>query len=151
MNKMTSKLESYKCNWCGKTYEIEVDSHQCVFNHAKENFANSLLDAGKSLDLIKFYCGFNWDLTEEQAKINKDNCFTLPSWQCCKYPAYQIKEINNDGKLKLWGKGGGSGYYEKWIEIENLPEPHPKEDLFIDPNPAFGSFLWKTSSSNYGG
>lgn len=133
MKEMKSEVVSYKCNWCGKLHKSEVDADKCAFEHARYNLANSMLEAGNSLYLINYHCGFGWKLTEEQKDITKDNCFIVSHWQLCKKPAYRINQIDVNGKLKLWGKGGWAGYYGNWVRLGELGKPYPKEDLFIDP------------------
>jgi hypothetical protein len=130
---MTEEVVSYKCNWCGKLHKRESDADGCAFEHAKENYANSLLREGKSLLSINFFCGFDWKLTEEQKGITQDNCFIISHWQCCDKPAYKIVGITANGMLELCGKGSWSGYYGNAIRIDELPEPHPKEELYIGP------------------
>ena len=132
IKEMTSEVVSYKCNWCGELHKTETDAAECAFDHARVNLANSLLRNGCYLDTIEYHCKFGWKLTEEQKTISKENCFIVSHWQCCKKPAYRIVEIDKHGNLRLWGKGSWDGYYGNFISIDRLPEPHPKEEFFID-------------------
>ena len=128
---MTGEVTCYKCNWCGKLHTYEVDADRCAFNHARKNYATSLLNDGHTLKTIKYLCGFNWNLTKEQEEITKDNCFIISHWQCCNKPAYKIVSINENGTLKLWGMGSWTGYYGETVDVNSLPKPYPKEELFI--------------------
>jgi hypothetical protein len=129
---MTEEVASYKCNWCGKLHKYESDANRCAFDHAKKNYANSLLREGHSLSRINYVCGFGWKLTKEQEDITQDNCFIVSHWQCCEKPAYKIVDISSNGILELRGKGSWSGYYGNSVSIDRLPKPYPKEDLFVD-------------------
>ena len=122
---------SYKCNWCDSIYKRKFDASLCAFEHARANLANTLLQDGTSLGNIQYWCGFNWNLTEEQKNITKDNCFIVSHWQCCEKPAYRIVSIDGKGYLHLWGKGGWTSGYGNWISIDRLPRPHSKEELYI--------------------
>ena len=129
---MTEEVTSYKCNWCGKLHERKSDADKCAFDHARGNYATSLLREGYPLRHINFFCRFGWKLSKEREDITQDNCFIVSHWQCCEKPAYRITSINPNGTLELSGKGSWSGYYGNSVSIDRLPKPHPKEDLFID-------------------
>ena len=129
---MTEEVTSYRCNWCGKLHKRESDADKCAFDHARGNYATSLLREDRSLSSINYFCGFGWKLTKEQEDITQDNCFVVSHWQCCDSPAYRIVSISSNGTLELRGKGSWSGYYGNSVSIDRLPEPHPKEDLFVD-------------------
>ncbi len=130
MNDMVGEVKSYKCIWCDQIYKREFDAAECAFKHARTRLANVLLDQGATLDSIKYWCGFHWNLSEQQKNITKDNCFIISHWECCEKPAYRIVEIEDGGRLRLWGIGGWSGGYGGVISLDNLPEPHPKEDFY---------------------
>lgn len=128
---MTEQITSYKCNWCGKLHKSEINAGECAFEHAKINYANSLLDGGRSLETIRYLCGFHWNLTDEQKEITKDNCFVMSHWQYSDKPAYKIVQIDSKGKFKLLGKGGWDGYYGEWVRVEKLPKAHDPSEIFI--------------------
>lgn len=130
---LVSEVLSYKCNCCAELYDRESSACQCALDHAKENLAIALLNEGYPLDHINYRCGFRWPLKDEQKTITKDDCFKINWWQCCEKPAYRIVSINSSGMLKLWGKGGWNGYYGGYISLSELPIPHSKDELFIDP------------------
>lgn len=125
------KVESYKCKWCEKLHRDEFYASECAFKHAQKRLANIMLEMGYTLWSINYRCGFNWNLKDNQKDITKDNCFTFSHWQCCSKPAYQIVSIEEGGYLRLWGKGGWTGGYGNIIGLDKLPEPYPKEKLFI--------------------
>lgn len=128
---MIEKVDSYKCKWCGTLYTDEVSASQCAFKHAQTQLANTSLQAGYTLEMIDYLCKFGWQLTDEQKNITKDNCFVFSHWQCCEKPAYRIASIEDGGFLKLWGKGGWSGYYGNVVSLNKLPVSYSKEDLFV--------------------
>ena len=131
MENMTEEVKSYKCKWCGELHNFKTNADLCAFNHAKYNYANSLLEKGYGLKYINSECNFRWDLTKEQENITKDECFIVSHWQCCEKPAYTIREISENGCLRLGGVGGWGGYYGNWIEIDRLPKANPKEKLYV--------------------
>lgn len=129
------EIKAYKCGNCGHTYDRETDALECEFKHARCNYANALLKGGRNLRSIEFQCGFNWGLTDEQKEVTKDNCFVISHWQCCEKPAYQIRRIEESGRVYISGKGSWSGYYGNEVNISEyyMKKPYPKEELFIDP------------------
>lgn len=133
-NEMTSEAISYNCHWCGSLFSRKLDADECAYRHAKENYANTLLESGMELNYINRQCGFNWELTEEQNRVTKRNCFVVSWWQCSNEPAYQIVAINHMGYLKLWGKGGWTGYYGDYVPLKALHSPLPESKLFVYKN-----------------
>ena len=131
MKQMTKEVTAFKCIWCGEIFKDEINADQCAFEHARTKLANTLLRKNHTLWTIKYYCGFNWNLSKEQEKITQDNCFKFPHWQCCEKPAYKIIEIEEGGFLRMWGIGNWSGGYGNVIPIDKLPKPYPKEELYI--------------------
>jgi hypothetical protein len=125
-------VTTYKCDECAAHYEERYRAYRCIFEHAKENFANALLDAGWDLDTINYWCGFNWQLSDKQKKITKDNCFKISYLQCCDYPAYQIVHISKEGKITVGGKGSWSGYYASEVGWHSLADPRPASELWVD-------------------
>lgn len=125
------EVTAYKCSICKHIYDKEIDALECEFKHARYNLANALLDKGYNLSSIKYWCGFDWNLSEEQKDITKDNCFIISHWQCCEKPAYQIRRIEDNGNLYVSGVGGWHGGYGNEVNVNKLPKPHPKEELFI--------------------
>lgn len=94
-----------------------------------------MLDKGYTLQEIQDSCNIWYSIPEHLRNVNKDNCFTISWWQCCDKPAYQIDYIYMDGKVRVYGCGSWSGYYgdELSLSDNNLKDPRPKEELFVDP------------------
>ena len=124
-------VTAYKCPVCYEKYDKYNRAVGCVFNHAKEQYANSLLEDGRSLDSINYLCGFGWELSDNQKTITKDSCFVISYLQCCDEPAYKIISIDCNGKIKVGGSGSWSGYYTSTVRLDNLKDPQPKDKLFI--------------------
>lgn len=120
----------YKCDKCGQSFDNKRGALECEFNHAKERLANQLLEDGFSLNYINYMCGFNWKLSKEMENVNKDSCFIISHWQCCKKPAYRITNISYQGNLYLFGIGSWDGGYGNWQSINDLKNPYPKEELY---------------------
>ena len=93
-----------------------------------------MLDEGYTLQEIQDSCDIWYSIPEHLKNVNKDNCFTIPWWQCCDKPAYQIDYIYMDGKVRVWGCGSWSGYYGNALSLNSndLRNIHDKEELFID-------------------
>ena len=129
------EIKAYKCSICKHTYDREIDALECEFKHARCHYANAMLERGSNLRSIEYQCGFNWNLTDEQKEITKDSCFVISHWQCCDKPAYQIRSIEESGRVYVSGKGSWSGYYGNEVNISEyyMKKPCPKEELFIDP------------------
>lgn len=126
-------IEAYKCEKCGEVHSREDDAYRCEFKHTQLNYANCLLEMGHALGYINRQCGFGWNLTPEQERVTKDNCFIVSHWQCCEKPAYKIVHIESDSYVKLWGRGSWNGYYGDNVRPEKLTTPYAPEELFIDP------------------
>jgi hypothetical protein len=126
------EIQAFKCKVCGEMFDGAVKAYECEFKHAQEDYANCLLKEGYDLDYINRWCGLNWNLKEEQKRITKDNCFIIRHWQCCDKPAYRIMGIERNGYLNVRGCGSWSGYYGNLMSVSDLPEPHPKEELYVD-------------------
>ena len=126
------EINAYKCKGCRITYDGKVDAYKCEFKHAQTALANSLWEEGHCLRTVNYYCGYGWTLSKEREEITKDNCFIISHWQCCDKPAYRITRIEDNGWLNVWGCGSWSGYYGNQMQVEDLKNPYPKEDLFID-------------------
>lgn len=129
------KVIRYKCDYCGELFDLETWCINHEESHRKSYEANEMLDAGKTLEEINNECHF-WSKVPDYLKnVTKDNCFIISHWQCCDKPAYRIVSITYQGRLRLSGCGSWSGYYGSEVDINynNLRNPRPKEELFIDP------------------
>lgn len=125
------EINAYKCVECGEKHEEYVSAVQCEYRHVKERLANALLKDGFTLNSINYQCGFNWNLTDKQEKVTKDNCFTISYLQCCKKPAYKITYIDSYGNITVCGKGSWSGYYSSIVELNKLRDPRPLSELYL--------------------
>ena len=130
MEDQVTKVESYKCRWCGELYGRESDACDCAFKHAQQRLATVLLRNGNTLSYINWKCGFGWTLKDDQKDITQDNCFIFSHWQCCDKPAYRIVEIESGGWLRLFGHGSWMGGYGGIVSPDKLPNAHPKEELY---------------------
>jgi len=124
-------IEVYECKGCGSLHKSEREAARCEFDHAREAYANILLDEKNTLSAINYLCGFRWNLKPEHERVTTDNCFIVSHWQCCKKPAYRIVEISSNGMLRLRGMGSWMGYYGSWMDVGNLPSPHDAEELYV--------------------
>lgn len=128
------EITMYQCACCGENF-LSKDS--CL-KHEKSNnlikLANDMLKNGKTLFEINGKFNVWRELPQYLNTVTIENCFTIPHLQCCSQPAYQIKQINEDKKLYLYGKGSWSGYYGAEFEIDNynLKNPRSIDELFID-------------------
>lgn len=129
------EIIKYKCSDCGRLFET---MEQCIWHecrHESIKKANEMLRAGNTLQEINNKCKI-WDsIPEHLQNIRKNNCFAISYLQGCDKPAYKIHRINMDGRVYLWGCGSWSGYYGKDISLadDDLLDPRPKNELFIDP------------------
>lgn len=73
--------------------------------------------------------------TDHLKEATKDNCFRISYWQCCNKPAYTMREIKMDGRIRLFGCGSWNGYYGSDVRIDStdLKDIHQPDELFIDP------------------
>lgn len=129
------KVIRYKCDHCG---ELFYDEQTCIEHeefHRRIHKANEMLKSGATLSEINNECHIWYSVPEYLKDVTKDNCFVIQHWQCCSKPAYQIVDIGVDSRLNVRGCGSWNGYYGYYIDIasDNLKNPRPKEELFIDP------------------
>jgi len=133
MQLIPEQIESYKCIECGKLFPDEYHAMQCMYHHIKERMIALDWKRSTSLGWMNKKYGFMWTLTQDQEKITSDSCFVISYLQCCDKPAYQITGISYGGKITVAGKGSWSGYYSSNVTLDNLKNPRPKDELFIDP------------------
>lgn len=128
------KVIKYKCLYCGDLFNSEEECISHENRHKRIEKANKMLDEGYTLQEIQDSCDIWYSIPEHLKNVNKDNCFTIPWWQCCDKPAYQIDYIYMDGKVRVWGCGSWNGYYGNAISLNSndLRNIHGKEELFID-------------------
>lgn len=128
------KVIKYKCSECGDFFNTEEECLEHEDRHKRIDKANEMLEAGYTLQEIQNTCNIWYSVPEHLREVNKDNCFTIPYWQCCNKPAYRIGYIYMDGKVRVWGCGSWNGYYGDAVRLSSsdLRNVHPKEELFID-------------------
>lgn len=129
------KVIRYKCDYCGELFSLEEWCLKHEGAHRRSEKANEMLDEGKTLEEINNECHFWLEVPDYLKNVTKDNCFAIGHWQCCDKPAYRIVSITHQGRLRLSGCGSWSGYYGGEVDInyDNLRNPRPKEELFVDP------------------
>ena len=137
---MPKKIEQWKCELCGETFDTEKD---CIMHEDRENKvskANDMLQKGCTLKEINDKVHVWRAIPAYLENATKDHCFVISHWQCCDKPAYRIVRFQYTGgifgiaALCLWGCGSWSGYYGCDVEIDSstLRDIHPPEELFID-------------------
>lgn len=128
-------VTKYECETCGELLETEEECAKHEHRHISIRIANDLLSEGKTLQEINEATNiWEFGIPEHLKNVNKDNCFKIEYWQCCDKPAYTITHINFNGKVDVRGRGGWSGYYGNtmYLDSNDLKNPRPKEELFID-------------------
>ncbi len=129
------KVIRYICDYCGELFSLEEWCLEHEESHRKSEKANEMLSGGKTLKEINNECHLWSEVPDYLKNVTKDNCFVVSYWQCCDKPAYRIVSITHKGRLELWGCGSWNGYYGGEFKIgnDNLKDPRPKEELFVDP------------------
>lgn len=124
----------YKCKYCGSLFCTEELCLEHEDRHKRIDKANQMLSKGCTLKEIQDECNIWYEVPKYLENVNKDNCFQISYLQCCDKPAYQITDIRMDGMIRLWGCGSWSGYYGENMRLtsDNLIDPRPKEELFVD-------------------
>ena len=125
----------YKCDYCGELFSSEEWCLEHENTHKRSEKANEMLDEGKTLEGINNECHLWPEVPKHLKNVTKDNCFVISYWQCCDKPAYRIVSITHKGRLELCGCGSWNGYYGGELSIldNNLKNPRPKKELFVDP------------------
>ena len=128
------KVIKYKCDYCGKLFDTEETCEWHEDKHVKADEANRLLMQGYTLDEINNKCKIWYSIPEHLKNVTKDNCFAISYLQGCKKPAYRINRIGIDGRVNVNGCGSWAGYYNQEIALgdEDLKNPRPKEELYVD-------------------
>lgn len=128
------KVVKYKCKYCGDLFDTEERCIEHEDRHERINKANKMLEDGCTLKEIQDECNIWYSIPKHLENVNAENCFIIRHWQCCNKPAYRIKYIYMDGKVKVWGCGSWDGYYGDALNLNSreLTKPHRKEELFID-------------------
>ena len=122
----------WRCRYCGEIYEYPDDCEEHEERHDKHEVVQKMLRAGKTLGEIQEATQFWGAIPEHLKNVNHDNCFTIPHWQCCEFPAYRIRNIDFHGYLHVIGNGGWTGAYGNLIPVSSdlLRNPRPAEELY---------------------
>lgn len=104
---MSKKVEMFRCDCCGYAYPTEYDAKNCEFNHQKLDFANYMLDQGKSLGFINFNTAMLYGLPDELRGVTKDTFFKISYLQCNKNYVYRV-----------------CGVYENNVDVQNSEDYH---------------------------
>lgn len=126
------KVDSYKCIECGELYNSEYNAMTCMYNHIKQRLINIAWENGFTLHLLNYNYGLNLKLDDNQKNITKDSCFIISYLQCCDKPAYQIINIDINGKITVGGKGSWSSPYSSIVSLDCLKNPRPLSELYVD-------------------
>lgn len=121
---MSTMVEMYKCDICGKTYTKERDAVRCELEHKKEDYANILLDDGWTLGMIKDNAGVLQDLPEELNDVDKNSRFKISYLQSKDDYVYEIRYITNTG-IKVMNT---QDYYSTFIRYDSLLRGLEKEE-----------------------
>ena len=129
------KVEIYKCDYCGEIFNTAEEIAKHEQRHRDIDNANKMFQKGATLEQINQRCYIWGKVPDHLKEATKDNCFVISYWQCCNEPAYTIREIEMDGRLRVFGCGSWSGYYGGSVRIDSadLKNIHQPEELFIDP------------------
>ena len=90
---MSKKVEMFQCDICGMTYSTEYSAKHCEFMHQKLDFANYLLEQGRSLGYINFETAALCGLPDELEEVTKDTFFKISYLQCNDNYVYRVCAI----------------------------------------------------------
>lgn len=130
------RIIQYKCDYCGECFDSDKLCQNHEEMHKRVIKARQLLEKGCTLSQINKECNIWRWVPEHLENVTKDHCFVISYWQCCDKPAYQIIDVDINGRLYLSGCGSWNGYYGEWVPIDgsNLRYVHDPEELFVDPS-----------------
>ena len=136
---LKKNMESLK-NYSEDTLRKNTE-HQKVYtsNYETSNNDREMLELqqryNSKISQINKECNIWRWVPEHLENVKKDHCFVISYWQCCDKPAYQIIDVDINGRLYLSGCGSWNGYYGGWVPIDgsNLRYVHDPEELFVDP------------------
>jgi hypothetical protein len=113
---MSTRVEMYKCDICGKAYTKERDAVRCEIEHKKEDYANILLNDGWTLKMIKDNAGVLQDLPEELNDVDKNSRFKISYLQGRDDCFYMIAYILNN-EIKVTNI---EDYYTSTVDYNSL-------------------------------
>lgn len=87
---MSKKVEMFSCDICGRCYSTEYNAKECEFNHQRLDFANYMLEQGKTLGQINFTTAMLCALPDELSEVTKKTFFKISYLQCKENYVYRI-------------------------------------------------------------
>lgn len=129
------KVTMYRCEYCGNLFDTAELSAKHEQRHRNIDGANEMLREGATLEQINQRYKIWSNVPDHLKEATKDNCFRISYWQCCNKPAYTMREIKMDGRIRLFGCGSWNGYYGSDVRIDStdLKDIHQPDELFIAP------------------
>lgn len=94
---MSEKVEMFRCDSCGSVYSTEFFAKRCEFKHQKLDFANYMLEQGKTLGDINSETAMLRALPDELRDVTKDTLFKISYLQCNEKYVYRVCAVyDND-------------------------------------------------------
>lgn len=124
------KVTMYRCEYCGNLFDTAELSAKHEQRHRNIDGANEMLREGATLEQINQRYKIWSNVPDHLKEATKDNCFRISYWQCCNKPAYTMREIKMDGRIRLFGCGSWNGYYGSDVRIDStdLKDIHQLSD-----------------------
>lgn len=104
---MSKKVEMFRCDICGRCYSTEYNAKDCEFKHQKLDFANYMLEQGRSLGSINFETAMLCALPDELREVTKDTFFKISYLQCNDNYVYRVRAV-----------------YENDVDVQNSEDHH---------------------------
>ncbi len=112
---MSKKVEMFRCDVCGECYPTEYDARHCEFVHQKLDFANYMLEQGKSLGYINFETAMLCALPDELREVTKDTLFKISYLQCNDNYVYRVCAV-----------------YDNAVDVQNSGDYHTFRVDYMD-------------------
>ena len=112
------KVTMYRCEYCGNLFDTAELSAKHEQRHRNIDGANEMLREGATLEQINQRYKIWSNVPDHLKEATKDNCFRISYWQCCNKPAYTMREIKMDGRIRLFGCGSWNGYYGSDVRLK---------------------------------
>lgn len=87
---MSKKVEMFSCDICGGCHSSEYSAKECEFNHQKLDFANYMLEQGRTLGQINFNTAMLYGLPDKLREVTKDTFFKISYLQCNNNYVYRV-------------------------------------------------------------
>lgn len=104
---MSKKVEMFRCDVCGRCYSTEYHAKECEFVHQKLDFANYMLEQGKTLGQINFETAMLCALPDELREVTKDTFFKISYLQCNEGYVYRVSAV-----------------YDNAVDVQNSEDYH---------------------------